>query len=326
MGVNLIAAAATLALAGLGSLTASATEPDRAPPPALTDSADNAETLALEREKYQRLTVPVTISGQGPFRFMVDTGAQATVLSRDLAEQLNLSDRRPAILVGMASRVPIETVGLDDLSLGSRSFFIQAAPIIDSAHLGEIDGILGLDSLQHQRILLDFQKPQITVSDGSDQPISNMGFDIVVKARERLGQLIITKAMIDGIETSVIVDTGAQSSIGNPALLDRLRRARSMGDTEVTDVNGNSASGAVRLVQHLAIGDVSIQGLPVVFLDSPSFHSLKLVRQPALILGMRELRLFRRVAIDFRTRQVLFDLPRGTSRFNSAKGGRFTTG
>lgn len=323
MGINLIAAA--LALTGMGSLAASA-QGNGPSPPSLTDTADKPETLLLEQERYERLTVPVTISGQGPFRFMVDTGAQATVLSHQLAERLQLFDRKPAILVGMASRVPIETVGLDNLSFGSRSFYIQAAPVIDSAHLGSLDGILGLDSLQHQRILLDFDKREITVSDGIDQPTSNTGFDIVVKARERLGQLIITKALVDGIETSVIVDTGAQSSIGNPALLDRLRRARSMGDTEVTDVSGNSAAGAVRLVQGLSIGDVNIQSLPVVFLDSPSFHSLKLANRPALILGMRELRLFRRVAIDFRTRQVLFDLPRGTSRFNSAKGGRFTTG
>ena len=29
------------------------------------------------------MTVPVTIHGLGPFRFLIDTGAQATVLSLD---------------------------------------------------------------------------------------------------------------------------------------------------------------------------------------------------------------------------------------------------
>jgi hypothetical protein len=52
-----------------------------------------------------------------------------------------------------------------------------------------------------------------------------------------------------------------------------------------------------------------VQNFPVLFADSRPFHTLGLADQPALILGMSELKLFRRVAIDFKTRRVLFDLP-----------------
>ena len=79
----------------------------------------DAEALALERERFERVTVPVTIKGEGPFRFMVDTGAQATVLSIVLADRLGLTGRRPAILVGMASRERIETAEVPDFQLGS---------------------------------------------------------------------------------------------------------------------------------------------------------------------------------------------------------------
>ena len=34
-------------------------------------------------------TVPVMINGQGPFDFVVDTGADRTVISEELAKQLN---------------------------------------------------------------------------------------------------------------------------------------------------------------------------------------------------------------------------------------------
>ena len=54
-------------------------------PPA---DAANIEQLKLQQERYERVTVPVTIKGQGPFRFMVDTGAQATVVSSALAARL----------------------------------------------------------------------------------------------------------------------------------------------------------------------------------------------------------------------------------------------
>ena len=78
----------------------------------------------------------------------------------------------------------------------------------------------------------------------------------------------------------------------------------------MTDVNGQQMTGLVREGRMLELGDVQLRNFPILFADSPPFHALDLDEQPALILGMQELRLFRRVAIDFETRRVLFDLPR----------------
>jgi predicted aspartyl protease len=280
-----------------------------------TDSPE-IEVLALENERYRRMTVPVTIGEEGPFRFMIDTGAEATVLSLALADRLQLLERQPATLVGMASRREVETTAIADVGLGSRRFFIQAAPLVEGANIGGADGILGLDSLQNQRVLLDFEKMQILVADAEELG-GNRGFDIIVKARRRLGQLIITEASLEGIRVAVIVDTGAQGSIGNLALFERLRRARRLEDTELTDINGAQLSGPVRVARELNVGRVSLRNIPVMFADSPPFRGLGLHDEPALILGISELRLFRRVAIDFSTQQVLFDLPRGSREFNS---------
>ena len=293
-----IAAAAVLAT----SLTGAAAQ---APLPA----DPGVEVLAIERERFQRMTVSVTIQGQGPFDFMIDTGAQATVLSRALAERLQLNDRGRATLVGMASSKLVETTPIDDFTLGSRTFYIRQAPVVERANIGEADGILGLDSLQDQRVLLDFAKREIAVAD-AEQLGGNRGYEIVVKARERLGQLIITSARLDGVQVAVIVDTGAQGSVGNLALLDRLRRNRQLADTEMTDVNGHTLGGVVRVARQLKLGRANVQNFPILFADSRPFHAMGLAEEPALILGMSELKLFRRVAIDFKTRRVLFDLPR----------------
>src|SRR5690606_16716640 len=110
-----------------------------------------------------------------------------------------------------------------------------------------------------------------------------------------------------------------QASVGNPALFEQLRRQRDVGESVMTDVNGQSMAGPVRIAKHLAVGRVSVQNFPVLFADSPTFHALGLVDEPALVLGMSELRLFRRVAIDFKTRRVLFDLP---PNFDDAGGQR----
>ena len=50
----------------------------------------------------------------------------------------------------------------------------------------------------------------------------------------------------------------------------------------------------------------------------PAFDALDLDERPAMILGMRELRLFRRIAIDFGTRRILFDLPSTSAEMAAA--------
>jgi predicted aspartyl protease len=291
------------------AFAAATTSPADGPSP-LSDPS-NAELIKLQQERNERVTVPVTIGGEGPFRFMVDTGAQATVVSIALADRLGLTERHPATLVGMVSRETIETTEIPRFGLGSREFFIRTAPLVERENIGGADGILGLDSLQDQRVLIDFQKQQIFVADAKSLG-GDRGYEIVVKARRRLGQLIITGARINGVQTDVIVDTGSQGSVGNLALLDRLRRARAIGEGTMTDVNGNTLKTPVRVARKIDIGDMSLNNIPLMFTDAPPFEALGLDDEPALILGINELKIFRRVAIDFSKRQVLFDLPRNT--------------
>lgn len=265
------------------------------------------ETIQMVPERDRRMTVPVTISGEGPFDFLVDTGAQATVVSDALATLLDLSDRENAVLVGMASERPVETAMITGFSLGERSITIRNAPILEERNIGA-DGILGLDSLQDQRVLLDFTRNEMHVSDSFEDG-GVRSYDIIVRARERLGQLIIHSAEIDGVRTAVIIDTGATSSVGNPALLERLRRRHTLEDSLMIDVNGVQVTGETRVARRIVIDQAQLNYVPITFTDSPTFRHLGLSNRPAMILGMSELRLFDRVAIDFRSERVLFDVP-----------------
>ena len=301
-------------LAALAAAGATATiEPGE--PTASTD----AEVLKMQRERFERMTVPVTIKGEGPFRFMIDTGAQATVLSIHLADQLELTERRTATLVGMASRRAVETAEIPEFGIGRRTLTIMTAPLVESGNIGGADGILGLDGLQGQRVLLDFVKQRMLVAD-ADELGGNRGYEIIVRAQRSLGQLIIADALVNDVKTAVIIDTGAQASVGNMALLERLRRSRASGENTMTDINGQDLSGQVRICERLSIGEMNLTDIPILFVDTPPFDALGFADRPALILGMNELKLFRRVAIDFNKRQVLFDLPRGVRRQDAIMG------
>lgn len=270
-----------------------------------------ADLVETDEDRYLRMTIPVTIDGQGPFRFMVDTGAQATVVTRELSEQLALEPAGTGTLIGMASSKVVPLVDLHGLEFANRVFDNLTSPLLEAQNVGA-DGIIGLDSLQDLRVLIDFTQDTIAVTD-ADVRGANRGYEIVVRARRKLGQLIITDAEVEGIRTALIIDTGGQYSYGNPALREKLKMRR--GATVISkDVNGVELSGNVTFARKLDIGQISLTDLPIAFADSPAFQALGYTDRPALSLGMLHLRVFDRIAIDFSTRKVLFDLPRQTPR------------
>jgi len=269
-----------------------------------------AQIVEAAQDRYERMTVPVTIEGHGPFRFMIDTGSQATVVTRRLSEKLQLRPAGMATLVGIASRALVHLVELDGLEFAARVFDNITAPILEARNIGA-DGILGLDSLQDMRVLIDFKAQTIAVNNARKLG-GNRGYEIIVRARRKLGRLIITDAMIDGVKTAVIIDTGAQESIANLALRRKLRASR-IKSTITRDVNGAALSGTLDVARSMKIQGMQIRNIPITFADSPAFKALGMNNRPTLILGMSSLRLFDRVAIDFESRQILFDLP-GSAR------------
>ena len=283
--------------------------------PVATPVAADRNTAAIDvvqavRDRHERMTVPVTINGAGPYRFLIDTGAQATVVTARVTDVLGLVPTGRATLVAMASRTEVETIALDGLEFAGRRFNNLTTPLLRDRDIGA-DGIIGLDSLQDLRVIMDFRSDSITVSDA---PLgAGSGYEIVVRARRRLGQMIITDARIEGVRTAVIIDTGSWHSHGNLALRRKLGAKRS--DAMVTtDVAGVSLTSDIAIIRDIRIGPVGLTGVPVGFADSPAFAALGLADKPALILGMGNLRPFDRVAIDFASRRVLFDVPRTAGR------------
>lgn len=295
--------ALTLALACL-SAQAAANEP---PPLSLSQPLPDTDLVQAGKDRSERLTVPVRIGASGPFDFLIDTGAERTVLSREVAATLGLVPTGSATVVGVAGSHPVELVDVDELSLGKRTFYGLNAPLLEEEHIGA-DGIVGLDSLQDQRVLIDFTSRRIAIGDAG-QLGGTRGFEIVVKARRRSGQLIMANAIVDGVSTDIVIDTGSDSSIGNMALRNALSRRGKTSDTQLLSVTGQSIDAVIALALRIDVGGLQLQNTPLAFADAPVFHRLGLARRPAMLMGMAQLRLFRRVAIDFATRRILFDLP-----------------
>lgn len=271
--------------------------------------APDVDVIGTRSDAFDRMTVPVHIGGNGPFAFLVDTGAERTVLSRDVAQRLRLSPSGQATLIGVAGSQTVDLVNVDEITLGRRSFFGLTAPLLEAAHIGA-DGIIGLDGLQDQRVMLDFDRNRMAIGDAAMLG-GNQGYEIVVQARRRSGQLIMANARIDGVRTDIIIDTGSDTSIGNRALQRALARRHKGLTTQLMSVTGQAITADIGVARSLELGRLTMSNTLLAFADAPPFERLGMMHRPAMLLGMAQLRLFHRVAIDFAARRILFDLPEG---------------
>lgn len=295
MGLLAIAATGALALA------------TPAPLPPAEGGPGGIDVVKADIDQHDRMTVPVRIGKAGPFDFLVDTGAERTVLARDIATRLQLPMSGRGLLIGIAGTQGVDLVEIEEINLGRRSFYGLTAPLLEGYNIGA-DGIIGLDSLQDQRVLLDFAKKRMAIGDAV-QLGGSRGFEIVVQARRRSGQLIMTNALIDGVRTDIVIDTGSDTSIGNRALQKALARRRKGETTQLQSVTGQVITADIAMARTVKLGTMTMSNSMLVFADTPAFEKLELVKRPALFMGMNQLKLFRRVAIDFSSKRILFDLP-----------------
>jgi predicted aspartyl protease len=270
-------------------------------------------TLLTFGELDQRLTVPVAVGSSGPYHFIIDTGAERTVVSRELAGKLGLAAGPSVNLTSMTGRSTVNTVivpGLFIESIGERHTI--NAPALEARNLGAA-GLLGIDTLRKHRVTIDFETGVMTVlpSERKRRAVSYDPDEIVVTAKSLFGQLIVTDAYYGTTRIQVVLDTGSQVSMGNSALRRRVGiKSNQLRPIELTSVTGGKMYANYTLVPKVKIGTVQFEWLPVAFADVAPFKKFGLARKPALLLGMDALRSFRRVDIDFPNRQVRFLMPK----------------
>ncbi len=311
-----------LAAGLLAASTPALAEPARQPNqldsqvlPALPiDDTTITDEVAIGTDIGDRMTVSVSVKGKGPYRFLVDTGSERTVISRQLASRLGLESGKDTVLHSVVGVNDVQTVFIPHLKVSSNTINVVDAPALEASNIGA-DGMLGIDSLRSQRVMFDFKAQTMAITP-ADRPQESMdGETIVVRARSRKGRLIFTHAQIDGQTVAVIVDTGSQVTIGNLALQRSLLKKRLWSvpkGVTIESVTGEKMTARVSLLSKLEIGGIHLDDLTVAFADAHIFRQLDLDHKPALLLGMNALRAFDRISIDFANKKVRFVLP-GTS-------------
>ncbi len=306
--------ACALALTLLGAAKPRPIDPAAQMPPLNPAVIDDTLVIGGEdidaRKVRSRMTVVVRVNGNGPYRFVVDSGADSSVVGQRIARALQLPAGTPVILNGMTESTRVERVLVDELQLGPSTIRDLELPALRDRDLGA-EGMIGLDALVEQRLMMDFEKRLISVDDAR-RPAPRMDGEIVVTARLKRGQLILTQAKANGRPIDAVIDTGSEITIGNLALRDRLIRhnAGKFTTIAVTGVTGVTVNLQLATVAEIKLGPVILHDVPMAFAEVPPFAVFGLSDRPALLLGTDLMENFRKVSLDFRARKVRFQLRR----------------
>jgi predicted aspartyl protease len=264
------------------------------------------------RDRIGRIWAPVFIDGQGPFRFVLDTGATTVALSRDAATLLGLRlDRaRQVRLRGTTGSSLVPQITVDRIEIGDFLVENQRVILVDDA-FGGADGVLATRLLSDRRIFVEFRKDRIEITRSRGQP-APLGFTTIpVKFASR--QVPWVDAWIGPVKVKAVIDTGAQQTLGNLALRVALaaarRRAMELRNEGVIGVTGDVQEGQSAGVPTIRLGNVQVSNARVNFVDLHIFEHWRMLDEPAILIGMDVIGVLDTFILDYRRRELQL-LPR----------------
>ncbi|MGW0826608.1 aspartyl protease family protein [Streptomyces sp. NPDC002845] len=147
---------AVLPTACIDGAPGSATSPERS-------AAREIPLTVVERGGQTIVLAPVSIHGEGPYTFVLDTGASSSVVDDDLARELDLprtGKRQP--ISGVIGEDTVPVVSVREWKVGDISLDATDTTVVDLDSLhGDrpIEGLLGSDVLSDfGQITVDYEK------------------------------------------------------------------------------------------------------------------------------------------------------------------------
>ena len=265
-----------------------------------------AAAMPMQRNTYGVYTVDVTV-GRGllfsgnpeadPIPFIVDTGANRTAVPRLIASQLIADEQISFDQIAHAVTGPFATglffINQLDFGMGPREVEVAIFEE-DYGSVMSAAGILGSNAFTNEVIVLDYPALELRRERGISAPA-----DMPLRIENGI---IIGEGRVRGVPgpVRVFVDTGANASIVNTALVRRRGPAVGRQATQIEGVSGGAvARGETRrLVSNFEVSELCSGGFTVAVSDLYFFDGMGWAEEPSIILGMDFLQ-HARITIDY---------------------------
>ncbi len=134
-------------------------------PPELKPSPPSKGITRIPFSPGFPVLVHARINGIGPITLILDTGAEATIISPSVLSRLGLSSETapPIILKGVTGMGYANRVWVDFIEVGETR--VGPLPIaVYEADLKKADGLLGRDFLSHLKVTIDPKEKMVTLT------------------------------------------------------------------------------------------------------------------------------------------------------------------
>lgn len=273
-------------------------------PEILVSTSEPRYVAPTRRDRIGRIWAPVYLNGKGPFRLVLDTGANRSVVIQRVADILGDDARteRTARVRGVTGTAVVPLIRVDRMVVGDLLMEPVFLPVVEDV-FGGAEGVLGNEGLRDKRIVINFKRDFISVKRSRrERPAADFQTSHISMMRD---YLLVVDVLIGRVPTRAIIDTGAPDSIGNLALLAALKRQpKEDGDTDIIGVTLDIERGSRVPMPVIRMTGVNIRGAVLTFGDVQIFKHWQMTRQPAVMLGMDVLGVVDELIIDYLTREL----------------------
>lgn len=270
---------------------------------------ENLYAAPTRPDRIGRIAAPVMINGKGPYRLILDTGASQSVITKRVADELGLvlTPESRLMLHGVTGSLAVPAARLESLQTGDLIQRDLKVAVLGSV-MGGGDGILGVQGFACLRVTVNFSNDRITIVRSKNERARL--HEGTIKATLRFGRLLVVDGWVGRIKVKAVIDTGAETTLGNLALRDAILRKRrnkdAPDDAFVTGLNDASQSGRLLRTPMIRLGDAEIDGLQIIYGDIHVFKLWELESEPAILVGMDVLGSLEKLVIDYHREEIQF--------------------
>ena len=272
-----------------------------------------AATLSLQSSKVKfrlaggtqpLILLPVRVNGQGPFDFILDTGAGTSLLSTELAKQLDVKILGSKEGHSAGGKVSVSLGKVDSLTLGETKLEGVEVGVVDLAHIGravgaKLDGDLGYNFLKHFRVTIDYRDFELRLEDPRRVESFARGAqtEVAIRLAAPAKPLILVDVHANGRGPfQFAIDTGTSTTAITPDLARELR-------LETSPVGAGTTGGApvdfsAGSLQSFQLGGAKVDNVAVVVADFFNMLSAAVGAKLDGIVGYNFLRNYK-VVIDY---------------------------
>ena len=250
------------------------------------------------------ILLPVQVNGRGPFDFILDTGAGTSLLSSDLAKQLDVKVIGSKEGHSAGGKVSVSLAKIDFLAVGGIKLSDVDVGIVDLATIGKtigakIDGDLGYNFLKHFRVSIDYRDCEIRLDDPKrvESLSRSAKTEIPIRLASPAKPLILVDVHANGRGPfQFAIDTGTSTTAIAPELAKQLGMESSPVGPGTT--GGASVDFSAGSLPSFQLGGAKIDNMAVVVADFFTMLNAAIGAKLDGIVGYNFLRNYK-VVIDY---------------------------